>query len=79
MTKLDLPEVPDDMAARLARLAHDRGVDVAQQALECFAHGLTEAEEAERELRDLREFRRGLGDVWVDPALIRRARNEGRP
>jgi hypothetical protein len=70
--------VSDELIERLQRLAQEHGSDVQLEAIQCLERGLTESEQIEFDLKELRELRSKFKSVWLTDEIIRAARDEGR-
>lgn len=78
MARIALNAVPDELVERLSRLAAEHGADVQDEALRCLERGLSEREQVEAELREIRALREQTPNAWVTEETIRAARDEGR-
>jgi plasmid stability protein len=75
---LTLEKLPDELVERLRRLASEHGSDVQSEAIQCLEKGLSEREQIEADLKEIRELRAQSNGVWMTDELIRAARDEGR-
>ncbi len=78
MQAISLNLLSDELVQRLIRLAEEHGSDVQSEAIQCLEKGLSEREQIETELKELRELRGQTKGVWLTDAMIRAARDEGR-
>jgi hypothetical protein len=78
MANIALDAVPDELVERLSRLAAEHGADVHEEALKCLERGLSEREQVEAELREIRAIREQSPNAWITEETIRAARDEGR-
>ena len=81
MKSLEIPNLPDDVYARIERRAQLRGKTVAEQAAEILAKSLSAEDTDEpRLLHEIRTERQRLADrgVFITDDDIRTAREAGR-
>lgn len=79
MATIALDQLPEHLVERLQRLAKAHGIGVQDEAVKCLERGLSEVEQVEAELREIRKFRESMPDVWLTDEMLRAARTEGRP
>jgi histone H3/H4 len=79
MMTIELEQLSKDTVERLQRLAQQHGLRVEDEALKCIERGLSEIEQVELELLEIRKLRESMPGVWVTEEAVRAARNEGRP
>jgi hypothetical protein len=79
MAAIQIKELPPSAAERIARLARERGVQVEEAAWMCLERGISELEQVQSELNEIRKLRDSLGSVHLTEEMIRAARDEGRP
>ncbi|MGB7159132.1 MAG: hypothetical protein WBD40_13770 [Tepidisphaeraceae bacterium] len=79
MATIALEKLPKEMVERLQRLAQEHGLIVEDEALRCLERGLSETEQVEAELREIRKLRESMPKVWLTDEILRAARDEGRP
>jgi hypothetical protein len=78
MQALALNQLSDELIDRLRRLAEEHGSDVQSEAIQCLEKRLSEREQIETALKEIRELHEQTKGVWLTDAMIRAARNEGR-
>lgn len=81
MRSLEIPNLPDDVYARIERRAHLRGKSVADQAAEILAKGIAAEEtDEDRLLEEIRAERDRLAarGVFITADDLREARESGR-
>lgn len=78
MATLALNSIPDGTLTRLRQLATETGLDVEAEAVRCLERGLSEREQVEAQLKEIRAIREGTSGAWITDDVIRAARDEGR-
>lgn len=79
MAAIQIKELPPNVAERIAKLAEERGSKVEDAALMCLERGVSELEQVQTELNEIRKLRESVTGVWLTDEMIRAARDEGRP
>lgn len=79
MPTIAVEQLPTSLVDRLERLAGKHGVGVEDEAIRCLERGLSELEQVEADLQEIRKFRESMPHVWITEDTLRAARDEGRP
>jgi len=81
MAAIELEKLPKATVDRLARLAHQHGTKLEDEAVKCLERGLSESEQVEADLEDIRNLRESISakGVWLTDEFLEQAINEGRP
>lgn len=79
MAAIQIKELPPNVAERITKLAQERGSKVEDAALLCLERGVSELEQVQAELTEIRKLRDSAKDVWLTDDMLRAARDEGRP